>query len=295
MRSPTTKPTSQWFSPDARTDLHYRSWVPARTRMILISLHGAGEHSGRFADLARVCGPRSIAVHALDLRGFGQSTGPRGHVDGFDDYLADLDGFIAHIRRQQPGRPVFLLGHSFGGTVAVRYGQTRRPQIQGAILSSPAFRLRLPVPWMVRAVFHAAARVSPACSLNMGTWARIGSCVPVVRPLVREHLADPPKDPLDTRCLSVRWLSEFLAEGRRALADAARFRLSVLSLCGLNDSLIDPASVHEFYRALDIADKQHVTYLHGRHELLSGPDRGDVYRHLVRWLLARRRTIAANP
>ncbi len=68
----------------------------------------------------------------------------KGHVERFDDYVADLDavlqrGMLAggHARR-------VLLAHSMGGAITARWLQSGRPavaQVQAAVLSSPMLEI----------------------------------------------------------------------------------------------------------------------------------------------------------
>ena len=58
-------------------------------------LHGYAEHLGRHEEVTRALCGAGYAVHLFDCRGHGQSGGKRAHVDSFDEYLQDLDVFLA--------------------------------------------------------------------------------------------------------------------------------------------------------------------------------------------------------
>jgi len=134
-----------------------RSWLPAREPVAALAVvHGYGEHSGRYAELAGVLAVAGYAVHAYDLRGHGRSGGRRGHVGRFSEYLDDTGLFLAAVRGDEPGRPVVLLGHSLGGLITASYVQQRPTgDLTGLALSSPFLRLTVPV----SAFKVAAARV----------------------------------------------------------------------------------------------------------------------------------------
>src|SRR6478735_7665524 len=90
-----------------------QSWRPAgEPRAVLVVVHGLKDYSDRYAEFAAVLVQRGYAVHALDLRGHGDSEGARVWVDDFGDYLADLEVFLARVRTAEPGKKVFLFGHS---------------------------------------------------------------------------------------------------------------------------------------------------------------------------------------
>ena len=88
---------------------------------MLLICHGLGEHSGRYRTVVDALLPDGWAVYGLDLRGHGRSAGRRAHLDRYADWLADLDAFRRLVMARHPGLPVFLLGHSMGGQIALAY------------------------------------------------------------------------------------------------------------------------------------------------------------------------------
>src|SRR5690348_11067943 len=111
--------------------LFERWWRPAGdpTAVVVIA-HGYGEHSGRYGRVGPELARRGYAVYMLDHRGHGQSSGERWLVRSFQEYVADLDRFMGRVREREPGRPLFLLGHSMGGTLAALYTLDRRPDLR---------------------------------------------------------------------------------------------------------------------------------------------------------------------
>jgi alpha-beta hydrolase superfamily lysophospholipase len=88
-----------------------------------------------------------LDVHALDLRGHGQSSGQRGHIENFKFLLDDVTHFQRHIERMYADIPMFIYGHSLGGTIVCSYILERNiDRLHGAIISSPWFRLAFSPP-----------------------------------------------------------------------------------------------------------------------------------------------------
>ena len=84
-------------------------------------VHGASEHSGRYEHVAERWSADGYAVYALDHRGHGRSDGPRALIDRLDRAVADVDRLVAEARgASTPDCPIFMLGHSMGGTVALQ-------------------------------------------------------------------------------------------------------------------------------------------------------------------------------
>ncbi|MFM9159301.1 MAG: alpha/beta hydrolase, partial [Dolichospermum sp.] len=104
------------FSGVGGLDLYYQSWHPGgEVRGILAIVHGLGGHSGLYKTIVEHLLPREYAVYALDLRGHGRSSGQRGYINTWTEFRDDLQAFLKLIQQQQPGYPIFLLGHSLGG------------------------------------------------------------------------------------------------------------------------------------------------------------------------------------
>ena len=132
------------------TRLFERCWRPGggpRAEVLLV--HGFIEHGGRYAPTAEALARRGYAVSVMDLRGHGKSAGPRCWIRGFDEYVNDLDCFFARVVRRGEGKPVFVLGHSLGGLIALRWCIGCRREPSGLILSGPVLQVghRL-FPWL---------------------------------------------------------------------------------------------------------------------------------------------------
>lgn len=268
------------FRANSNTELFYRSLLPMSVQLILVMIHGAGQHSGQFSDLGRYCWQHHIAFYAMDLRGFGQSTGQRGHVYSFEEYLDDLEAFLRLIRKLHPQIPIFLLGHSLGGTIAIRYGQERKTLIRGAVLSAPALRINLQIPKYIHHASHVLSRITPRLSVDLNKWHHVLARLSLLSSASLEEM-----DPLSTNQYSARWLTELLSNGSRSFSKVNDFQISALCLCGENDSLIDPAAVQEFHDFLQVQDKKCIIFPDSNHRLLQDKKKVVVYQHIVNWLL----------
>jgi pimeloyl-ACP methyl ester carboxylesterase len=82
-------------------------------------LHGYMDAAATFEHVARRLARAGLRVLAPDLRGYGDSARtPQGSFYHFQDYVAD----VADLVDELVGRtPLFLVGHSMGGTVATLY------------------------------------------------------------------------------------------------------------------------------------------------------------------------------
>ncbi len=102
--------------------LRGRWWHRAEPRGAMLIAHGFGEHGGTYRRVAEALGASlDLDVVAVDLRGHGTSPGRRGIVRRYDELVDDLTSAMEWLVQREPGLPRFLLGHSNGGQVALRF------------------------------------------------------------------------------------------------------------------------------------------------------------------------------
>ncbi|XP_064352229.1 monoglyceride lipase isoform X1 [Camelus dromedarius] len=118
--------------------LFCRYWKPSGTpRALVFVSHGAGEHCGRYDELARMLVGLGLLVFAHDHVGHGQSEGERMVVSDFQVFIRDVLQHVDLVQKDHPGLPVFLLGHSMGGAIAILTAADRPGHFSGMILISP--------------------------------------------------------------------------------------------------------------------------------------------------------------
>ncbi|MGH7482883.1 MAG: alpha/beta fold hydrolase, partial [Longimicrobiales bacterium] len=146
-----------------RLRLHYRVWEATDPRAGLLLIHGLSDHSGRYTELGEHMASVGLSTYALDLRGHGYSEGRRGHARSFELFLQDLERFRREVQGlTRPGLDLFLLGHSMGGLVVIRYLEEYDVPLGGAVLVSPWLGTALPVPRWKLNLARVLGRVLPA-------------------------------------------------------------------------------------------------------------------------------------
>lgn len=142
------------------TKMFYRFFRCAKARHTVLLIHGFGEHSGRYEKFPERMPRLGVQWAIMDLRGMGQSGGARGDVSSFEDYLKDLDAFWGHLQRQHdlPDKCI-LLGHSFGGLLAIYWAMICPERIKRLILSVPFLGFRWqPLIGILNGFIHAVRR-----------------------------------------------------------------------------------------------------------------------------------------
>jgi pimeloyl-ACP methyl ester carboxylesterase len=124
-------------------NLAYYTKVPkVKPVATLIFLHGGGAYSGAgYQYLAKGLSEKyNTAVYLLDLRGHGNSGGPRGDAPSVEQVWNDLNLMISTVRKNNPGIPLYLGGHSSGGGLIVNYlTWNKKTGVDGYFFISPQF------------------------------------------------------------------------------------------------------------------------------------------------------------
>src|SRR5438270_291626 len=120
----------------------WQGWRPSgEPRAVVVIVHGIGERAGRYGHVAARLNAAGFAAYALDHRGHGRSSGPRGLIDRMDNAVEDVDSLVSLAATRHAGRPLHLLGHSMGGAIAITYALRHQERLRGLLLSSAAASL----------------------------------------------------------------------------------------------------------------------------------------------------------
>ena len=103
---------------------------------VVALVHGLGEHALRYDYVAQRLTDAGFVVVAPDHAGHGRSDGKRLGVNDFSDFTDDLDRVIKAV--EHDGLPLFVIGHSMGGAIALSYALDHQSEIRGLVLSGPA-------------------------------------------------------------------------------------------------------------------------------------------------------------
>ena len=258
-----------------------RAWMPSEPlRAVIALVHGINEHSGRYGFIAGRANERGLGVVSTDLRGHGRSPGERAWVERFDDYLLDVDALLAKAQELAAGRPVFLMGHSMGGAIALRWVAQRGPLVAGLVLSSAALRIGGDVPRLLVLLAPFLSRWLPRLRgkrLSPEVISRDPAAVDAYQ-----------ADPLVTKkAPTARTGAELLRAMELNRAAAAGLKLPVYLFHGDADRLTDPAGSCEINGLWGGADHSLRLWPGSRHETLNDLDREAVATELLDWVLAR--------
>ncbi|MFO0578494.1 MAG: alpha/beta hydrolase [Polyangia bacterium] len=261
--------------------LFEQSWRPADGgKAVVVIVHGLKDHSSRYADFAADLVRHGYAVYGLDQRGHGYSEGRRVWVDTFEQLVADLDGFVRRVREREPGKPIFLFGHSMGGAVVTTLALKRTPDVRGLVLSGPALQVTTDVtPFKIKAT-RSFGKSNPRLAVFKmpdENFSRDERSVAALRddPAVY-HGAGP-----------ARMAAEVLGAIDYIQQHMEDLTLPVLALHGTADRLTNPDGSKALVERARSSDKALKLYPGVYHDLLHEPERAQVQADIEAWLDAR--------
>jgi alpha-beta hydrolase superfamily lysophospholipase len=255
-----------------------RWWRRPAPRGVVVISHGYGEHGGVYRRTALALSDGAdLDVVAVDFRGHGRSPGRRGVVRNYDELISDLLKVIEWTAHEVPGVPLFVLGHSNGGQVALRAMLRSPGPVTGLILSNPVLRVSVAVPPGKLLVGRFLARHAPWVSLKGKIPAETLTRDPEIQ---REYNADR----LRHSRMSAPLFFGMIEGGEMLLARANEFRIPVLLLLGGQDKVTDPAAARAFFDLLGSDDKTLSIYPKMMHEPLNEIGRQQVLDDVLRWI-----------
>ena len=260
--------------------LPLRHWGPVdKPRAVVLALHGFNEYGRAFDDPARFWGQLGIATFAYDQRGFGDTAG-RGIWPGAETLAADAATALRLLEARYPGVPVYLLGESMGGAVAILTATGRdHPPMAGLILSAPATWGRQSMDTIPRVALWLTRRLIPAMTFtgrNLGVQA--SDNVPMLIALGR--------DPLYIRATRVDTIDGLVDLMGRGSDAAAEIPQPTLVLLGEHEQVLAPTSVNLLLRRLPRRpDLVVASYSRGWHWLLRDLGRRTPQRDVADWML----------
>ena len=258
--------------------LAWQSWSPAgdqQSKGVITIAHGYGEHVGRYQHVAARLNEAGYTVYGLDHQGHGRSAGKRGRL-AIRPAVEDLDQLIVTVSRaRHPELPQFLLGHSMGGAIALRYAITHQDRLTGLAVSAPLAAVNggpalLAVGKALGVLFPAApvSRVDPRL-------------VSKDNEVVKAYIADPLNHhgPVPARVAR-----EFILNVGTLEAEVRRITLPTLLMWGTADRLCPPSGSEMVAANIGSADLTVKSYEGLFHEILNEPERERVLDDLVGWL-----------
>jgi len=273
------KTQSGKFTAQDGTIIFWKGCIPdVSPKAVVHVIHGYAEHIDRYGNVVNELVPAGYAVIGNDHRGHGKSEGKRGHVQSFQEFIDDEKQFRRDvIKKQFPGIPYFVLGHSMGSLIAMNYVEQDAEGIRGLVLSGTGSQPGTDIPKILLTVTKILSKILPA--------------VHVKSPLPPEFISrdkDVVKayidDPLVYNVITPRLANEMNRYVVIGAENAFKIKIPVLIQLGSRDTAF--SGQQELFEMIGAKDKTFKVYEGLKHEVYNEliADREKVLADLRNWL-----------
>jgi acylglycerol lipase len=250
-------------------------WAAERPRAVIVAVHGFNGYANDFHLPGPWFAARGVSVYAYDQRGFGRHETQRGVWPGAERLAGDLVATVDLVERRHGNLPVFVLGFSMGGAVALQ-AATLGLDADGLVLAAPAVWGWQDMNPLYRVALWGAAHAMPASTATGG-----GLGVQVSDNI--EWLRAYGRDPLNIR--ETRFDALFgLVDLMQAAQEAApAARLPAFFVYGAKDEIIPEAPTTRVMASYGGARRVAI-YERGWHMVLQDRQRERVWRDILTWM-----------
>lgn len=258
--------------------IYHQTWLPeGEVKAAVLIVHGLGEHSGRYTNVVNHLVPRGYAVYGFDLPGHGKSEGVREFVKEFADYAQTVTAVFNVVQAEQPGKPVFLVGHSMGGLIACHYLLEHSDDFNGAVISAPGIMIPEFVTKFTVFTGKALSIVAPKTGLLALDADAVSRDPEVVQSYKNDPLVFHGKT---TARLSAELLQAMMTVNEKM----GQITAPLMGVHGSEDQLANPEASQLLYVRAGSTDKTLKIYEGLYHEVFNEPEHNEVLGDVVAWL-----------
>ncbi|KAF9338054.1 hypothetical protein BG006_000043 [Podila minutissima] len=293
MSADSTKPTSkvEWITAEDGHNIFTKTWYAVGTPIAsIVFVHGLGEHCVRYDHVFEEFNKAGFQVHAFDQRGFGETGKKSKSLGATGGYVKAIPDITAALKRGEiEGIPLFLMGHSYGGSLVLNYDciGPLRTKLAGLIASAPLVLASGPTRpnGLTISFAGAVSKVAPSFKIPTNLSSKFIS-------RDAKQVAKYNDDPLVHGYGTTKGLFDMLTNGKALLTSRYQEITATVPLLichGTADGLTDFQASKDFFDKCQVKDKEYKVYKDFYHELHNEPedDRKEVIDFYVQWIKAR--------
>lgn len=241
-------------------------------KAVVVIVHGAMEHHRRYGWLIEMWRLSGFHVIMGDLPGQGMTTrSRRGHIDSFEEYIYEVKDWIQAAYQFE--LPVFLIGHSMGGLIAIRLLQEERLNIAGVILTSPCLGLVNPPSKFLTIMSHGLNMIIPTLRLDSGLTVEMATRNEDVRDVDKN-------DTLYITKVSIRWYRELNLAMKLAFENIEKTQdVPIFVMQGGDDKIVNKQAVKNWFNIVPLSEKRFKEWPKCYHEIFNEPEREEVFEY----------------
>ncbi|WGK58226.1 bifunctional alpha/beta hydrolase/class I SAM-dependent methyltransferase [Pantoea sp. SS70] len=257
------------FSTSDGESLYFRHWPAqdAQSKKVIVLFHRGHEHSGRLQHVVDELLMPDAHFYAWDARGHGHSPGERGYSPSLARSVQDVDEFVRFVAEQARVsiEDIVVIAQSVGAVLVATWVHDYAPKIRGMVLASPAFKVKLYVPF-ARTGLAMLQRIRGLFYVNSYVKGKFLSHDP-------ERIRSFEQDKFITRQIAVNILLDLYKTAERIVADSAAITVPTQLLISGDDFVVHTKPQKKFYQGLRSAIKEQHILPGFYHDTLGEKDR----------------------
>ncbi|MCK5068549.1 MAG: lysophospholipase [Bacteroidales bacterium] len=259
-------------------DIHI--WEPETPKAVFLTIHGLFDHGGNYMNPGIYLREHGFATLAHNQHGHHQQK--KAHVSRFEVFLDDLELMLVWVKEHFQGVPIFIMGHSMGGLIALHFGIMRfkgDPLVKGFILSSPSLENSIKTPGIVIKLARLLSAIAPKMRVPYGD---LTQYVTRDKEIYERHRQDE-KDGIMPAKGSARLAIEFLNAQDWVPEHILEWKHPMLVIVSGDDKLSNAAKTSELLSQIEGGLVTEVLYPDNYHENFNELNREEVFARIVEW------------
>lgn len=257
-------------------------WEPAAApRAVLLAIHGGMAHGGDYVTPALFFRQHGIATVSYDL--CGHEDARRVDIPGFHVFLDDSVLFLQWVKREYPGVPIFVMGHSMGALIATHLGLggfAGDAAIEGFILSSPYYVNAIKVSPLLLALAGVLGVLAPPMKVPL---APLTDVLTHDSAITARHHADE-RDGVRATEITVRFGNALTAAQRGLAARLPAWNHRLFAVVAGQDKLADADAAEAMLKSVPAALLTYQRHPQNYHENFNELNREQIFADILDWM-----------
>jgi lysophospholipase len=259
-------------------------WEPPQPRGVILAIHGGMAHAGDYVTPGRWFRDKGFATVSYDM--VGHDGKKRVDIPGFRSFLDDGELFLQWVKRNYPGLPIFVMGHSMGALIATRLGLERIPHdasIKGVILSSPYYVNAIKVPALLLKLSSVLAALFPTAKVPLESMTHV---LTHDANITKRHYEDE-KDHTRATEVSFRFAKALQTAQEGLAQEIPAWRYPTFAVVAGDDKLADARASESMLKSIDPALLVYHSYPDNYHENFNELNREKIFADILQWMEGR--------
>lgn len=255
--------------------------TPATPRAVILAIHGGMAHGGDYVTPALYFRQHGIATVAYDL--CGHQDARRVDIPGFHVFLDDSVLFLQWVKRQYPGVPVYVMGHSMGALIATHLALGRfagDAAVRGFILSSPYYVNAIKVSPVLLALAGVLGTLAPRMKVPL---APLTDVLTHDDAITARHHADE-RDGVRATEITVRFGNALTRAQQGLAARMPAWTQPLYAVVAGDDKLADADASEAMLKSVPAALLTYRRHPHNYHENFNELNREEIFADILHWM-----------